>query len=191
VVCFAYFAYFATGQIGGMSPRWARAEVLGSRLATRRPVEVGTRLRDRGGSYWMARCSFIKPGGEHCRNDTSRTKPGNSEGCNTTDRTLAMAWESRERGGHYYTRSRRVNGRVVREYIGGGELARIASEIDADRRAQRDAERQQQRAELKRLEVLAGPVGELCEVTEILVRVHLVALGYRKHKGEWRRERRA
>ena len=40
VVCFAYFAYFATGKIGGMSPRWARAEVLGSRLGTRRPVEV-------------------------------------------------------------------------------------------------------------------------------------------------------
>lgn len=40
VVCFAYFAYFATGQFGGMSTRWMRTEVLGSRLGTRRPVEV-------------------------------------------------------------------------------------------------------------------------------------------------------
>ena len=102
-----------------------------------------------------------------------------------------MAWESRERGGHYYTRSRRVNGRVVREYIGGGELAQIASENDDDRRTLRKAERQQQRAELERLEALAGPVGELCEVTEILARAHLLACGYHEHRGEWRRERRA
>jgi hypothetical protein len=102
-----------------------------------------------------------------------------------------MAWESRERGGPYYTRSRRVNGRLVREYIGGGELARIVSESDANRRTLRKAERQQERAELERLEVLAAPVGELCEVTEILVRAHLLAGGYHEHKGEWRRERRA
>jgi hypothetical protein len=102
-----------------------------------------------------------------------------------------MAWEKRERGGPYYTRSRRVDGKVVREYIGGGELARIISESDANRRTLRKAERQQQRAELERLEALASPVGELCEVTEILVRAQLLAGGYHKHKGEWRRERRA
>jgi hypothetical protein len=84
VVCFAYFAYFATGKIGGMSPKWARAEVLGSRLDTRRPVEVG-RLRGRGGSYLMGRCSFTKPGGERRRNDTLRYKSGDSKGRNTTE----------------------------------------------------------------------------------------------------------
>jgi hypothetical protein len=102
-----------------------------------------------------------------------------------------MAWESRERGGHYYTRSRRVNGRVVREYIGGGEFARIVSESEANRRTLREAERQQQRAELERLEALAALVCELCEVTEVLTRAHLLTLGYHEHKGEWRRERRA
>jgi hypothetical protein len=102
-----------------------------------------------------------------------------------------MAWESRERGGPYYTRSRRVNGQVVREYIGGGELARIASESDAMSRTLRKAKRQQERAELERLGALAAPVSELCEVTEILARAHLLAGGYHKHKGEWRRERSA
>ncbi len=102
-----------------------------------------------------------------------------------------MAWESRERGGVYYTRSRRVNGQVLREYIGGGELARIVSESDTRSRTLRKAERQQERAELERLEALAAPVGELCEVTEILARAHLLAGGYHKHKGEWRRERSA
>ena len=102
-----------------------------------------------------------------------------------------MAWETRERGGHYYTRSKRVNGRVLREYIGSGELAEITSEIDADRRTLRKAQRQQQSTELERLEALAAPVGELCEVTEILVRAHLLAGGLHEHKGEWRRERGA
>jgi hypothetical protein len=84
-----------------------------------------------------------------------------------------------------------VNGRVVRKYIGSGEHARIASESDANRRVLRKAERQQLRAGLERLEALAVPVGELCEVTEILLRGHLLAGGYHEHKGEWRRGRGA
>jgi hypothetical protein len=103
-----------------------------------------------------------------------------------------VGWEKRERGAsNYYTRSKRVNGKVVREYIGRGELARIASEIDADRRALRKAERQQQMAELERLEALAAQIGEHCEVTEILVRAHLLASGFHEHNGEWRYERGA
>ena len=101
-----------------------------------------------------------------------------------------MALEQRN-GQLYYYRSERVGDKVQRVYIGAGEVARIASESDAISRILRKAERQQERAELERLGALAAPVGELCEVTEILARAHLLAGGYHKHKGEWRRERSA
>ena len=40
-------------------------------------------------------------------------------------------WEKRERGGLYYTRSRKVNGRVVREYVGSGASGELVTLMDA------------------------------------------------------------
>jgi len=42
-----------------------------------------------------------------------------------------MGWEKRARGGPYYTSSRKVGGRVVREYVGGGMLGHLAALQDA------------------------------------------------------------
>ena len=52
-----------------------------------------------------------------------------------------MGWEKRRRGGLYYTRSKKVRGRVVREYVGGGLLGQLAALSDAERRAKRKADR--------------------------------------------------
>ena len=49
-------------------------------------------------------------------------------------------WERRERGGLYYTRSRKVNGQVVGEYVGGGVLGQLAARMNADERCRREEE---------------------------------------------------
>jgi hypothetical protein len=100
-----------------------------------------------------------------------------------------MAWERRERGERYYTRSRKEGGRVVREYVGGGRLGELAARTDAEVRERRKKEIAEGRAEVRRMEQLVAPVVELCEVAEVLAGAHLVAAGCHRHKGEWRRRR--
>ena len=99
-------------------------------------------------------------------------------------------WERRERGGPYYTRSRKEGGRVVREYVGGGVLGEIAALADEYERRRREEEAAFCKEERERLEGLMAPVDELCEVAEVLARAALVAAGYRRHnRGEWRKRR--
>jgi hypothetical protein len=101
-----------------------------------------------------------------------------------------MAWERRKRGGLYYTRSRKVEGQVVREYVGGGVLGEIAAQMDAHERQSRTEETALRRAERERLEGLVALVDELCEAAEILARATLTGAGYHRHKrGEWRKKR--
>jgi len=103
----------------------------------------------------------------------------------------AVAWEKRKRGGRYYTRSRRSpeDGRVLREYVGSGPLAEIVAEEDRTKRELAEAARKREKTELERLEALIAPVEELSEAAEILAHAHLIAAGYHRHKGEYRRAR--
>ncbi len=98
-------------------------------------------------------------------------------------------WERRERGGLYYTRSRKEGGRVVREYLGAGEVAEAIAHADETIRRVRDEKRERGRAFVGRAEGLAAPILELCEAADALLRAHLVAAGYHRHKGEWRLRR--
>jgi hypothetical protein len=92
--------------------------------------------------------------------------------------------------GRYYTRSKKVNGRVVREYVGIGEVAELAAQIDAINREKRETERDALRAERAALETLDAPMNELNDLADLLARAVLLAAGYQQHKrGEWRRRR--
>jgi hypothetical protein len=103
-----------------------------------------------------------------------------------------MAWEQRERGGLYYTRSRKVDGRVVREYVGTGPMAELAAEADTRERRRREEEAEAWREERERMEALEAPIEELCEAAELLSEAALYAAGYHRHnRGEWRKRRGA
>jgi hypothetical protein len=97
-----------------------------------------------------------------------------------------VGWEK----GRYYTRSRKINGRVVREYCGTGELADLAAQIDAIKRADCEARREARRAERAELEALDAPLNKLHELADLLARAALVVAGFHQHnRGEWRKKR--
>lgn len=101
-----------------------------------------------------------------------------------------MAWERRERGGLYYTRSRREGGRVLREYVGTGPGAEKAAALDDLERRRREEEAAVERSERARLDALDEPVEELFEAVEVLTSAALLTAGYHKHeRGEWRKRR--
>lgn len=101
-----------------------------------------------------------------------------------------MAWERRERGGLYYTRSTKVNGRVKREYVGSGYLGQLAASLDFERRERRLAEMIALKRERAEMEDLDSRVSELYEGIEDVTAAALLIAGYGKHKrGEWRKKR--
>jgi hypothetical protein len=98
-----------------------------------------------------------------------------------------MSWESRKQGGLYYTRTRRINGRQVREYIGGGLIGELAAEQDLLAREQLEQKRQQWKAEKVHIRHLEAPIIDLDDQCQALMTACLEAAGYHQHHGEWRR----
>jgi hypothetical protein len=97
-----------------------------------------------------------------------------------------MGWER----GRYYTRSKKVNGRVVREYIGTGRIAELVAQTDALERQQRVAELNARRAEQAEAEALNDLLNDLNDLADLAARAALLAAGFHLHKrGEWRRRR--
>ena len=96
-----------------------------------------------------------------------------------------MAWVKRGRQVVYY-RSRRVGRRVERDYFSGPE-ARLAAALDEARRARRRAEAEARLAEWARLDVVFGPLARFSGLADLMARAVLLASGYYRHGGEWRR----
>ena len=99
-----------------------------------------------------------------------------------------MGWEER-RGRLYYYRSVREGKRVRKEYVGGGSFGQLLAQIDERERLQREEEEAACKEEQERLQRSAEFLRELEEAAEILSRAQLLADGFHKHKGEWRRLR--
>ena len=98
-----------------------------------------------------------------------------------------MAWETKGRT-RYYTRSRRVNGRVVRESFGKGPEAHLAAALDDRRRREREVARAARRRQRERWQAAARPLNDLADLAE-LFGAALFAAGFHRHQRSWRRRR--
>jgi hypothetical protein len=96
-----------------------------------------------------------------------------------------MGWEK----GRYYTRSRKVNGRVVREYVGAGDVGLLAAELDAIERERRAHERESWRTEKEEIEAFDKSIAKVCQMADVIAKAVMVAAGFHRHRGEWRRRR--
>ena len=100
-----------------------------------------------------------------------------------------MSWGTRNRGGRYYTRSRRVDGRIVREYIGCGPAAAVVAELDRQEREMRKVKAGQKAARKAQDVAIDAQVDEISELANLLARGALLAAGFHHHHGEWRKRR--
>lgn len=100
-----------------------------------------------------------------------------------------MAWVERN-GKRYFYQTTRFNGQPVRRYIGTGPVAEaLAADIES-RRAERQERIQAAQAEEAEWRSLTAPLQCLDEAVVLLMRITLVAAGYRQHdRGAWRRKR--
>src|SRR4051812_8470226 len=101
-----------------------------------------------------------------------------------------MSWSQNR----YYSRSRKVNGRVYREYVGCGIAGQMAAQFDALERerlaAERAAKRKAWEDERAELEALDAQLQALGDLADLVARAALVAAGFQQHKrGEWRKKR--
>jgi hypothetical protein len=101
-----------------------------------------------------------------------------------------MAWETRKGRGRYYCRSKRVNGKVVREYFGKGWKALSVSALDELLRAKRAAASAARREEKGEFYELDAKLRAISDASDLLARAAMLAAGYHQHhRGEWRRRR--
>lgn len=100
-----------------------------------------------------------------------------------------MAWETRGNRTYYY-RSRKIGGRVVKEYLGAGPMAVRLAAQDTAERERRHEHGERARADARRLADLAAHDDAFSRATEALMAAALMAAGYRQHaRGAWRKQR--
>ena len=100
-----------------------------------------------------------------------------------------MGWETR-RGKRYYYQASRVDGRVVKRYVGKGDVAALLGQMNDLDAQRRQVEAESERAERAALDALHRELGDACDLVDQLTRAVLLAAGYHRHdRGEWRKRR--
>ena len=98
-----------------------------------------------------------------------------------------MGWVVRK-GRRYYYRSRWVNGRDRKEYVGAGEVGEVAAKLDAAAAARRAEARAAWRHTLEQLHELDALFDHVAREVTAYVSAVMAAAGFHRHRGEWRRK---
>jgi hypothetical protein len=93
-------------------------------------------------------------------------------------------------GREFYYRCEREGGRVTTTYLGGGTLGQLAELLDAEERAERAAEREAARIEQEEADAEERAIAEWFDSVQAVADAAMMAAGYHKHRGQWRRKRR-
>ena len=102
-----------------------------------------------------------------------------------------MGWEMRGGHGPYYTRSSRVNGRIVREYVGKGLMGELASAMDERDRTVQQAKSEALKTQTTELDRIEEMLVAVCSTADEITILSLQSAGYhRHHRGEWRKRRK-
>jgi hypothetical protein len=99
-----------------------------------------------------------------------------------------MPWETRRKGRFYY-RSRRENGRPIKQYLGRGPAAARAAAAIETKAAERLAEQKAIAEFTNQMEPGDRALDGVDRYLEMLTEGTLLASGYREHKGSWRKTR--
>lgn len=94
------------------------------------------------------------------------------------------------RGGRsYYYRKRRIGDRVVSEYVGGGETARLIAMLEGLERDREEMRRHDKKVETSQIDAMLARQRQYGDLTAELATVALLLAGYHMHHGQWRKER--
>lgn len=100
-----------------------------------------------------------------------------------------MSWELRHHNKKYFYKKQRVNGKLVRVYLGRGPVAELFAAADAqtaDARAAERADLDTLRDEFTRIERILDHQEKLLR---LFTHAHLIHAGYHNHQGQWRKRR--
>jgi hypothetical protein len=100
-----------------------------------------------------------------------------------------MGWKTIN-GRRYYYKSERAGGRVKTTYFGAGESGLLISRMEAIEREEKEEEREQRRAEREESLAEDKAVADWFDDVQAVADAAMIAAGFHKHKGQWRRKRR-
>jgi len=99
-----------------------------------------------------------------------------------------MGWETRN-GRAYYYEKKREDGRVVSRYVGTGLTAQLAENVNEMLRIEREELRVEKLVQKAIDHDIDAQLRGARRATKIITEAVLIASGYHKHKGQWRRKR--